>query len=75
MCLSWGDYECDNGNVRTGRLQPVIKTRKSLDEHVKPFVSVFVAASRKHVERVLEVKVEMPVKMAAYELVDLLLRC
>jgi hypothetical protein len=74
MCLSWRDYKCDNGDVRTRRLQPVIKTGKSFDEHIKPFVSVLVAASRKHVERVLEVKVDMPVKVTAYELVDLLLR-
>ena len=74
VCLSRRDNKCDNGNVRTRRLQAVIKTRKSLDEHVKAFVSVLVAASRKHVEGVLEVKVDMPVKVTAYELVDLLLR-
>ena len=73
MCLSRCDYKCNNGNVRTRRLQPIIKTRESFDEHVKPLVSILVTAGRKYVERVVEVKVDVPVKVAANELVDLLL--
>jgi len=56
-----------SGRGRAGR------TGERLDEHVEALVAVLVPAGGEHVERVVEVKVEVTVEVTSHELVDLLL--
>ena len=54
-------------------LQPVIETSQRLDKEVAPFISELVTASDEEIQRVVEVKVVVAVKVTADKLVDFLL--
>lgn len=52
-------------------LHPSVLTGQTLEEHVDTLVPVFVPSRGKHVDRVLQVKVVVSVKVTSDELVDL----
>ena len=51
----------------------MVEPGEGLDEDVCALVAEFVAAGGEHVERLVQLEVEVAVEVAAHELVDLLL--
>ena len=51
----------------------MVEAGEGLDEDVGTLVAELVAAGGEHVERLVQLEVEVAVKVAAHELVDLLL--
>ena len=54
-------------------LEHVVETGKRFNEHVDSFVGKLVATGRKHVQRLVQIKVVVAVEMASNEVVDLFL--
>lgn len=55
-------------------LQEVIQSRQRLDENVSAFVAKLIATGDEEIQSLVQVEVEVPVKVAANKLVNLLLR-
>ena len=51
--------ERDDGGIRSCLLQAEVEAREGFDEHVDALIPVLVTSSREHVQRVVEVEVEM----------------
>lgn len=74
MRLGGHDYERDDRHLRTRHLEAMVQSREGFDEHIHPFVSIFVSPRREEIEGVLGLKVDVTVKMASDEIVYFLLR-
>ncbi|KAL8419057.1 hypothetical protein RB594_002311 [Gaeumannomyces avenae] len=67
------DDEGHNRRLAPRGLQAVVQAGQSLDKHVASFVPELVPTSREKIQRVLWLKIVMPVEVAADKVVDLLL--
>ena len=52
----------------------MVEPSQSFNEDIRPFVPEFVSSGSEEVERLVEVKVKMPVEMSSDKLVDFVLR-
>lgn len=71
--LSRQDNEGYHSHVRLGALHAVVQPRQRLDEHIHTLVAILITTSSEEVERILRIKVVVPVKVTSDEIVDLLL--
>lgn len=74
VCLSWHDNKGNNGHLRAGGLEAVVKAGQGFNEHVTALVPVFITTGGEEVEGVFEIKVVVSVKVTSNEIVNLFFR-
>lgn len=62
------DQKGDHRHIRLLTLQVMVQTRQGFNKNIRSFVGVLVSASDKEVQRLLQVKVKMSIKMTPNEL-------
>lgn len=67
------DDESHDSHIGAGGLHAVVQTGQRLDEHVHTLIPVLVATSGEEVQRLVGIKVIVPIEMTANKVVDALL--
>ena len=69
----WENHESHHRYIGQLTLQVVIEASQRFDKHISTFVSKLVPSSNEHIQRFVQIKIEMTVEMAASEFIDLFL--